>query len=287
VLVRRPIALPKIGIWPRLFAAAIPILVHTPCGFAANLAEESRPAAQDRVVSVTVFSLFGPKYMGAERYGLFGYPAFDVRKPNEPFALDSPDDSLGVPILDATQFKLGPVVNLRQGRNASVDRRFAGLDRDPWAIEGGLFADFWVLPDQLRTRAELRHGIRGKDGFAIDLSADLFERIGNVTVSAGPRFGILDAALAQQQFGVSPVASARNGLFRPYRAGGGLQSIGLTSAVSYDWSPSWRTTLYGRYDHLVGDAAASPITQRLGSVDQLTAGIGITYSFHTDLSFLP
>nr|WP_246413382.1 MipA/OmpV family protein [Methylobacterium brachythecii] len=256
-------------------------------GSAADLSEGTRPATQDRVVSVTAFSLFGPKYLGAERYGPFGYPAVTIRRPDEPFALDSPDDSLGVPILDATQFKLGPVVNLRQGRNTSVDRRFAGLDRDPWAIEGGIFADLWVLPDQLRTRAELRHGLRGNDGFAIDLSADLFERFGAVTVSVGPRFGVLDAALAQRQFGVSPAASSRNGLFQPYRAAGGLQSMGLTSAVSYDWSPSWRTTLYGRYEHLVGDAAASPITRRLGSVDQLTAGLGVTYSFHANLPFIP
>ncbi|GJE36498.1 outer membrane protein [Methylobacterium sp. PvP062] len=243
--------------------------------------------AQSRIVSLGVFSLYGPRYLGAERDGPFAYPTLGIRRPDEPFALDSPDDGLSFTVLDTSRLKLGPVASPRQGRDAGVDRRFAGLDHDPWAIEAGIFVDYWLLPDRLRTRAELRHGLRGRDGFALDLSADLFERTGRFTLSIGPRLGLLDAALAQLQFGVSPAASARTGFFAPYAASGGLQTVGLSSAVAYDWSDAWRTTLYGRYDRLVGDAAASTITQRLGAVDQFTAGLGITYSFRSDLPFLP
>jgi MipA family protein len=252
---------------------------------AAELPQKS--LVQERVISVSLFSFYGPKYLGAERYGPFAFPAFDIRRLGEPFALDSPDDGLGYPVLDTPRLKLGPVVSLRQGRNAGVEHRFTGLDPDPWAIEAGAFADYWILPERLRTRAELRHGLRGRDGLALDLSADLFTRQGAFTLSAGPRLGLLNATLAQVEFGVSPAASQRNGFFVPYHASGGLQSVGLSSSLSYDWSPVWRTTFYSRYDHLTGDAAASSITRRLGAVNQFTAGLGITYSFRSNLPFLP
>jgi outer membrane scaffolding protein for murein synthesis (MipA/OmpV family) len=256
-------------------------------GFTNTIEGTSSLPVQDRVVSVAVFSLYGPKYLGAERYGPFAYPTLDIRRPNEPFALDSPDDGLSFAAVDTPVLKLGPVASLRQGRNAGVDHRFTGLDHDPWAVEAGIFIDYWPVPDRLRTRAELRHGLRGQDGFALDLSADWFERTGRFTLSIGPRLVFLDASLAQLQFGVSPAASVRNRLFAPYAANGGLQTVGVSSAVAYDWSEAWRTTLYERYDRLVGDAAASTITKRLGAGDQLTVGVGVTYTFHSDLPFLP
>jgi outer membrane scaffolding protein for murein synthesis (MipA/OmpV family) len=264
--------------------------VVTPCFGAETLPSPSAAgdaASQGRVISLGVFSLYGPKYLGAERYGPFAYPTLDIRRPGEPFALDTPDDGLSVNLIDTSTFRLGPVASLRQGRNAGVDHRFTGLDRAPWTIEAGVFADYWLVPDRLRTRAELRHGLREHDGFALDLSADLFKRAGPFTVSAGPRLGFLDTSLAQLQFGVSPGAAARNRLFAPYAAKGGLQTVGIGSALAYDWSDTWRITLYGRYDHLVGDAAASTITRRLGATDQFTSGAGITYSFHSELPFLP
>ncbi|MGU3404987.1 MipA/OmpV family protein [Methylobacterium brachiatum] len=249
----------------------------TAAAFAGEMPTDSAPT--DRVVSLGLFSFYGPKYLGAERYGPFAFPTLDVRRPDEGFALASPDDGLSVALLETSHFRLGPVATLRQGRNAGIDPRFAGLDHAPWTIEAGMFADWWVLPERLRTRVELRHGLRGGDGFAIDLSADLFSRIGRFTLAIGPRLGIVDAGLARIQFGVSEAAAMRNPLFSAFNAQGGLQTVGLAASIDYNWSSAWRSTLYGRFDRLVGDAAASSITRRLGSEEQFTAGLGLTYSF--------
>jgi MltA-interacting protein MipA len=43
--------------------------------------------------------------------------------------------------------------------------------------------------------------------------------------------------------------------------------------------------VFDRFDRLVGDAARSPVTRRFGTADQFTAGVGVTYSFRTDLPF--
>jgi MipA family protein len=80
-------------------------------------------------------------------------------------------------------------------------------------------------------------------------------------------------------YGVSEAAAERNPYVTPFRADGGISSVGLSTAVSYDWTDAWRTTLYQRYDRLVDDAANSPITHQLGSHNQFTFGIGFDYSF--------
>src|SRR4051794_4906620 len=239
------------------------------------------------IVSLGTTASYGPKYLGAERYGPFGSPSISIRRPSEPIEFSAPEDSLGYALLDTPELKVGPVANLRQGRNAGIDHRLTSLDPNPWALEAGAFVDVWPGPGMLRTRAEVRHGLRAHDGFAADFSADRVGKIDKLTLSAGPRLGVTDASLAQLQFGVSLAASAHNGFFISYQAKGGVQSVGLGSALSYDWSDQWRTTVYDRYDRLVGDAARSPITRRLGSSDQFSVGAGVTYSFRTDLPFVP
>jgi outer membrane protein len=270
---------PQVG---AVFVASILVCLATAAAFAGEKPIDAAPA--DRVLSLGLFSFYGPKHLGAERYGPFAFPTLDIRRPDEGFALASPDDGLSVALLDTSRFSLGPVAALRQGRNAGIDSRFAGLDHAPWTIEAGIFADWWVLPERLRTRVEVRHGVRGGDGFAVDLSADLFSKTGRFTFAVGPRLGLLDAGLARIQFGVSEVAAARNPLFSTFDARGGLQTVGLAASIDYDWSSAWRTTLYGRFDRLVGDAAASSITRRLGSEEQFTTGLGLTYSFSAGFS---
>ena len=41
----------------------------------------------------------------------------------------------------------------------------------------------------------------------------------------------------------------------------------------------WGVFGYARYERLIGDAAKSPIVRRFGSRDQLSAGLGLSYTF--------
>lgn len=235
----------------------------------------------DWIVSFGVMAGYGPRYRGAGRYGFFGVPSVGFRRADEPIPFSAPEDSLDYTLFSTPSLKVGAVANLRGGKNAGIDHRLAGLDRDPWTLEAGAFIDFWPIPGVLRTRTEIRHGLRQHDGFVADLSSDLVEKIGPFTLSGGPRLSIVGARLAQIEFGVSAAASAKNGLVPPYTAHVGVQSIGYGLTLDYDWSEQWRTTLFHHYDRLVGDAANSPITRRFGSADQFTFGLGFTYSFNT------
>ncbi|MFG1372183.1 MipA/OmpV family protein [Xanthobacter oligotrophicus] len=95
----------------------------------------------------------------------------------------------------------------------------------------------------------------------------------------GPRLSLTDSALMQTEFGVSPLASSRNGHIALYAPDAGIKSLGLTSSLSYGVSQDWTTTLYGSYQRLAGAAAASPVTTLSGTPNQITFGVGFEHSF--------
>jgi outer membrane scaffolding protein for murein synthesis (MipA/OmpV family) len=236
-------------------------------------------AAPDWIVTVGGTLTSSPLFEGAGKYGLSGLPSLSFRRANEPEDFGAPDDSLDYTLFGTSGFKAGAVVNLRSGRSAHDDARLSGLNNYPWAIEPGGFIEIWPIENRLRTRLEIRHGLHANDGFVADLSMDLVQKFGAFTLSGGPRLTLADSSVMQKEFGVSPLASQHNGLLPPFQARGGAKSIGLEAAISYDWSDQWRTTVFQRYDRLIGDAAASPITTHLGSKNQFTFGVGLTYAF--------
>ncbi|MBZ6078871.1 MipA/OmpV family protein [Microvirga puerhi] len=239
----------------------------------------SAEASSAWIVTLTGTGLVSPKYEGASAYGLSGFPSVGFRHPNEPEEFSAPDDSLDYTLFSTSGWKVGPVANIRSGRSAQDDSRLSGLRNYPWAIEAGVFVEYWPIQDRLRTRLEVRHGLHRHDGFVADLSADLIQKFGAFTLSGGPRASLADNSIMEKEFGISPAGALRNGMLPAFSAHGGVKSVGLEAAVSYDWSDQWRTTVFQRYDRLVGDAGASPITTRLGSRNQLIFGLELTYAF--------
>ena len=73
----------------------------------------------------------------------------------------------------------------------------------------------------------------------------------------------------------------------PYKAYGGFTSAGVLGSVKYDFLPTWSATAFGGHDRLVASAAASPIPNNLGSLNQYSAGLIIAHAFNLELPFLP
>ena len=46
-----------------------------------------------------------------------------------------------------------------------------------------------------------------------------------------------------------------------------------------EFAKQWEVHSYVEYQRLLGDAAASPLVQQRGSPNQLTVGLGASYSF--------
>ena len=222
----------------------------------------------------------GPSYPGADDFSVVGFPSVSFRRSGTRERFSAPDDGLSFSLLEESAVRVGFVGRFQGGRYYKDDRRLYGLDKIDWAVEPGVFVEYWPV-EFLRARAELRRGFGGHEGFVADLGLDLVQRFGAFTVSVGPRLALGDSEFTRTYFGVTPLEAAINGQVVPYRPSGGLTSVGVTTGVTYEWSPQWSTTAFVTYKRLVGDAADSPIVKRFGDENQFGLGLTVSYSFDT------
>lgn len=254
--------------------------------FAADMPAIDAPVAAAAVNEGWIVTLKGtavvqPEFEGAAKYGLSGYPGLSIRRPGQPWKFGAPDDGFGFAVIDTPWFQMGPVARIRGERDSSDVKKFFGMKDIDWAIEPGAFVEVYPV-DVFRIRGELRHGVWGHEGFVGNVSADYIQKFGAFTVSLGPRMEIGDSDFMNEYFGVSASEAAANGRITPYKAKGGVKSVGAAGAVTYDVSDAWSVTAFGAYDRLVGEAADSPVAKKLGTKDAFTAGAGLSYSFGVD-----
>ncbi|MFD1703727.1 MipA/OmpV family protein [Methylopila henanensis] len=260
-------------------AAAPAFAADAPADYGTSVVAPAEGIGQaDWRVTIKATGVIQPEFEGAKDYAISGYPGLSIRRPGQPWKFGAPDDGFGFAIIDTDLFQIGPVARLRSERDSSDERKIRGLSNIDWAVEPGLFVEFYPTT-KTRIRAEVRHGIGGHDGFVGDIAADWIERFDRFTVSFGPRLALGDSDFMNEYYGVSARESARNGRLDAYKADGGVKSVGVAGAVTYDWTPNWSTTAFGAYNRLTGDAKDSPIVKRLDSKDNFTFGLGAAYSF--------
>lgn len=261
--------------------AGLPALVGLLACPPARAADASAtPDATGYIVTLGAGAEFSPRYPGAKSYGLSPVPSFGIRAADEPEGFSSPRDSLDYSLVETPKFAFGPVANIRWGRTRrDMPSDMRGISTTPTMPEIGAFADYWLAPDALRTRVEVRHGLASNDGLVADVSADLVHRFGSVTISGGPRLTAASSAVMDRNFGVSNADAQLNGAVSSFRANGGVQSVGVGLTLKREITATTSITGYGQYDRLVDDAAKSPITRRFGSPNQLTFGLGLEHAF--------
>ena len=248
-------------------------------------AQEAVPALPDPIpakgwiVTLGGSLQLGPKYDGARAAGLSFMPSLSWRRVGEPAGFSAPDDSPDFALYETDRFSIGVAGSFKSGRYSGSNNRFFGLRDVPWAIEAGMFAEYWPIHERLRTRVEIRQGFHGHHGVVADLSADWVERFGRFTLSGGPRLSLGTASYMRRNFGITTAESLVNGNLAAYRPSGGLKAVGVGTALEYTWSEQWSTTLFARYDRLTKEAANSPLVRRIGQRDQITVGVGANYSF--------
>jgi len=249
-----------------LFAAAL-----VPVASAA-FAQDS----QDTRVRVGLGAQLRPDYIGADSMSLAPFGRIDIAHGTDPFKFKAPDYSFGLAVVSSGGFSLGPAVNYVGARkNSDVG---VPVGRVPATIEAGAFASY-QLGDSIYLRAEALKGLGGHEGIAGAVGADRIWRDGDRYVfSVGPRILFSDSRYQRAYFGVTPAAALASGL-PAYRPGGGIHGVAAATSISYQFDPRWGLFGYGRYEYLVGDAAKSPIVRELGSRNQLSAGLGLSYTF--------
>jgi outer membrane protein len=253
-------------------------MMRFPIVAAALLPAWSAALAQDRDLRVRVGAgaELRPQYPGADADKVG--PLFDVSIAHgtDPFKFKAPDDSAGSAVVSTKNFSFGPAANFVGSRRDSDVG--APVGRVPPTLEAGLFAGY-RLGDSFRLRGELLKGIGGHKGVRAQLGVDRVWRDGDRYVfSIGPRLLVSDARYQRAYFGVTPAAALASGL-PTYTPSGGIYGIAAASGMSVQLNSRWGLFGYGRYERLVGDAAKSPIVRQFGSRNQLSAGVGLSYTF--------
>jgi outer membrane protein len=230
----------------------------------------------DLRVRVGLGAQLRPDFIGADSTEVAPLWRINVAHGTDPFKFSAPDYSFGIPLVSSGGFSVGPAAKIASGRKSSdLD---VPVGKVKTTFEAGGFASY-QLTDSLYLRAEVLKGLGGHQGVVGTVGADQIWRDGDRYVfSIGPRVLFSDSRYQRAFFGVSPEAALDSGL-PAYRPGGGVHGVAAATGISYQFDPRWGLFGYGRYERLIGDAAKSPIVREFGSRNQLSGGLGLSYTF--------
>lgn len=218
-----------------------------------------------------------PSYPGADHNAVRPLFDFASARGNAVFEYEAADESPNITLYDRNGFEAGITVGFQSARTRT--RVGADISKVGFTVEPGVFAGYYVAP-QLRAYGELRKGVGGHEGVVSMLALDYVQRDGDRwLVAVGPRVNLSDAQYRRAYFGVSQRDAAAAGI-PVYRVGDNIvHSVGLAATGLRQLTTRWGLYGYLGYDRLTGDAARSPITERLGSKNQFSGGLALSYTF--------
>ena len=231
---------------------------------------------EDIRVRVGLGAQLRPEFVGADSTAVAPLWDLDIARGSNEFAFEAPDYSFGIPVVSTGGFSFGPAANIASKRKESDVG--APVGKVSTTFEAGAFAGY-QLGESIHLRGEVLKGIGGHEGLVGTVGADQVWRDGDRYVfSIGPRVLFSNARYQRAYFGVTPAAALASGL-PAYDPGGGVHGVALASGLSYQFNNRIGLFGFGRYERLVGDAADSPIVRELGSRNQLSGGLGLSYTF--------
>jgi MipA family protein len=267
-------------------ATALLIFAWSPLARAADAppsAGDTKPALW--IVTVGGYGTFEPKSDGSSSYHPAGRPIFNFRRSDAREWLSLPNDSFDFELVETDQFRAGPVATGHLTRARPVlDRGTKNFGNFDVSLEAGAFAEYWPV-QWLRTRVEVRAAALGGSGTVGDVSADLvWKPTSALTVNAGPRMTVADGAYLDTYYGVNAQQAAKLGVaaYSAEDTKAGVKSVGIGTGFKYKFAPQWTGLGFVEYQRLSGAAAASPLVDKLGSPNQLSFGLGLSYDFRLD-----
>jgi outer membrane protein len=237
------------------------------------------PPPKDWDVTIGLGAIAFPKYEGSETLAVWPLPYFDIKWKDQVFL--SATEGLGWNAWKTRNFRVGPIVTY----GLPGDKPSGSNDTD-FALHAGLFAefafDYWkidakflqsVLGSGEGQRAELGAGA----GLKINKKWTLFSRLSTTWMSENEMktyFGINDRE-------ASDLTSLNN--LKPkavtYAPGAGFKDVAFSQKVGYEFTNHWSMLGEAKYARLLGDAADSPLVDRLGSANQFTIWTAVAYKF--------
>lgn len=233
----------------------------------------------DREWSVGGMVLVSPRYEGSKDYRVIGFPMIFPSGLNAGDGLvqfRGPDD-LRLRLFNVHGFEAGPLIGWRFGRDEDDGDRLRGLGD----VEGGFVAGAYaaVTLGMFKPFVSYHHQLSGDNtGGLVRLGVEAKVPVApRVQVRATLGTSIADKDYMAAYFSVTPAQSLASLTGLPvYDAGAGIKDVFFGLNAEIPLHQDWTLRLTGRYTHLVGDAADSPIVE---SESQFSGGIGLTYRF--------
>jgi len=213
-----------------------------------------------------------PEYEGANDYTLRPWPVIELEFLRLPFGTFGGGPETGI--------AFSPSFRIISERDDDDHSELAGLSDVDLAVEAGGTVSYRY--DMLRGLVTLRRGFGGHEGFIGEAGLDLIvSPTRDLEVILGPRLHFADSEYLDTYLGVSAADAVASGL-PEFDPDGGIKGVGIKGEGKYALTQNWSLVTEAGYERLIGDAGDSPIAD-LGSRDQFTAGIGLTYRFGLDL----
>lgn len=248
--------------------------VAPPAGYA--LPGNYTPGSPNWIVTLGAEARAVPAWPGAPTslYQFTGNPLVSLRSPDSAPTYFGAKDSFGIPLYSIGGFRVGAAFNYVSARYSSQYGQLTGLPNVNLAVQAGGFAEYWAVP-WLRLRGEVRQGFGGETGVTGNLLLDAVVPVGNFRFDGGPRATLQSTSAIAPYFNTNTASG-----LGVYNATGGFYSYGAGGQVEYFWTPQWQSHAFVELERLTGSAAGSPLVTQRGSANQLTFGVGATYSFN-------
>lgn len=217
-----------------------------------------------------------PDYVGSDDYRLRVIPLIDLRY-KDIVALKG--NRLQVNILHRKNFKAGPLLYLRFGRQEKRNAILTGLGDVADAVLAGAFVEGSYK--SLFGSAEFRQALGGGQGASARfiLAQGLYQSASKKTrLIAAIRTDWNSRRSNQVNFGITPGQAFDSGL-PAFAPGGGFSKVEIDFLGRRQVTERWRLEWIAGYARLLGDIADSPLVATHGSPDQFLVGIGGRYFF--------
>lgn len=235
-------------------------------------AQESEPEKAPWRTRVTLGPQLVPSFPGSDKALLGPLIGVSRARGDKPFAFSAPDDSFGPSLVSGDVWQFGPALGF-EGKRSREDTANL-LPEVKFSFEAGAFVQY-APTSSLRLRAEARKGISGHKGIVGTIGADFVTRDRDLWLfSLGPRVTLADGRYQRAYFGVTP-----GGLLPAFRPKGGVQAVGAATSVRRQLGERVGVYGYAKYDRLIDDAGRSPVVRTIGTRNQISGGIALSYTF--------
>jgi outer membrane protein len=204
-----------------------------------------------------------PMFMFTHRYDSSGFVS--LMRPN-----------MKVNLLANKQYSLGPVLNVRQGRDDVDNNRVDAMKDVDSAFEAGIFGAVDV--NDLLLGLELLSDVSDEhEGFTAQATAGYrMKTMPDLVITPGAFITYADSDYMKSFFSVNVSNHGNNGL-PDFSASSSFKDVGIKVSAHYTPWEHWGIMGVFAFKALLGDAKDSPVVDMEGDDKQITLGVMATY----------